>query len=148
MLNHLLNADSAHDPVHDRLCVRPLGFYAYEGAVPNYVANMFVLGPRDIRTGPFVLYRPFAGDALLEFATWQALLAAINQAGELQETVLAWLDDDARGLYADGGFERPHLEGVLLEGFWRSCRARRPPSARTVLLGECIRRCFMPMPRH
>ena len=117
MLNHLLNADSAHDPVHDRLCVRPLGFYAYEGAVPNYVANMFVLGPRDIRTGPFVLYRPFAGDALLEFATWQALLAAINQAGELQETVLAWLDDDARGLYADGGFERPHLEGVLLEGF-------------------------------
>ena len=117
MLKHVLNPDSVARAVYDRLCVRPLGFYAYEGAVPDYVANMFVFGARDIGSGPFVLYRPLAGEALLEFATWGALLAAINQSGELQETVLAWLDDDARGFYADGGFERPHLEGVLLEGF-------------------------------
>lgn len=99
------------------LCIRPLGFHAYEGAEADYVANMFVFGPRDIQSGPFVLYRPFADDALLEFPTWTALMTAIKQPGELQELVLAWLDDDARSYYADGGFERPHLESVLVEGF-------------------------------
>lgn len=110
MLDHLLNFDPAS------LCVRPLGFHAYEGAGVDYVANMFVFGSRDIQFGPFVLYRPFAADALLEFPTWAALMAAIKQPGELQELVLAWLDDEARGFYADGGFERPHLESVILEG--------------------------------
>ena len=99
------------------LCVRPLAFHAYEGAEADYVANMFVFGPRDIQSGPFVLYRPFADDALLEFATWAALMTAIQQPDELQELVLAWLDDDARGYYADGGFQRPHLEGAMVEGF-------------------------------
>ena len=99
------------------LCIRPLAFHAYEGCEADYVANMFVFGARDIQSGPFVLYRPFAADALLEFPTWAALMTAIKQPGELQELVLAWLDDDARSYYADGGFERPHLESVLVEGF-------------------------------
>ena len=111
MLDRLFSPDPAPS-----LCVRPLGFHAYEGAAADYVANMFVFGPRDIQSGPFVLYRPFAADALLEFPTWTALMTAIKQSDELQELVLAWLDDDARGYYADGGFERPHLESVLLEG--------------------------------
>ena len=111
MLEQLLSPDPA-----PALCVRPLGFHAWEGAEADYVANMFVLGSLDISSGPFILYRPFAADALLEFVTWPALLEAIKQPDELQELVLAWLDDDARSYYADGGFERPHLESVLLEG--------------------------------
>lgn len=51
MLKHVLNPDSVARAVYDRLCVRPLGFYAYEGAVPDYVANMFVFGARDIGSG-------------------------------------------------------------------------------------------------
>lgn len=112
MLDRLLSDDPA-----SLLCVRFLGFHAYEGARADYVANMFVFGPRDIQSGPFVLYRPFAGEALLEFPTLAALMMAIKQPGELQDLVLAWLDDDARGYYADGGFDRPHLESVLMEGY-------------------------------
>ena len=99
------------------VCVRPLGFHAYEGSAIDPVANMYVLGPYDIETGPFILYRPLTPDPLVEFATWDALLEGINQPGELQESVLAWLDERAHDFYADGGFERPHLESVLNEGF-------------------------------
>ena len=98
-------------------CVRPLGFIAYEGAPTHYVANMFILGPRDIEKGPFILYQPFATEPLLQVESWPALLAAIIESEDLNYSVLQWLEDDARGFYADGGFARPHLEGVLLEGF-------------------------------
>ena len=102
---------------HCNICVRPLGFHAYEGSAVDPVSNMYVLGPYDIDTGPFILYRPLTAEPLLEFATWGALLEAIKQPGELQVSVLAWFDENAHGFYADGGFERPHLESVLNEGF-------------------------------
>ena len=99
------------------VCVRPLGLHAYEGAAIDPVADMYVLGPYDIDTGPFILYRPITAEPLLEFPAWGALLEAIKQPGELQDSVLAWVDQSAHGFYADGGFERPHLESVLNEGF-------------------------------
>lgn len=99
------------------VCVRPLGFHAYEGSAIDLVANMYLLGPDDLDAGPFILYRPLTADPLLEFASWAALLEAIGQPGELQESVLAWMEDSAHGFYADGGFKRPHLESVLNEGF-------------------------------
>ncbi|MCU1729142.1 hypothetical protein NTD86_19385 [Pseudomonas sp. 7P_10.2_Bac1] len=97
-------------------CIRPLAFTLYEGAAVNLVDNMFVLGPRDLSSGPLVLYRPFATDSLLEFADREALMTAIKQPGELQDLVLAWLPDSMRSYYADGGFERPHLESVVNAG--------------------------------
>ena len=117
IVNGLMRPD-AHDTLEKSgLCVRPLGFIAYEGAPTDYVANMFVLGPRQVGTGPFILYQPFASEPLLECATWAALFAAISESEDLNYSVLQWLNDDARALYAEGGFARPHLEGVLLEGF-------------------------------
>lgn len=99
------------------VCVRPLGFHAYEGSAIDLVSDMYVLGPQDLDTGPFILYRPLTTEPLLEFSSWSALLEAIKQPGELQDSVLAWFDDSAHGFYADAGFARPHLEGVLNEGF-------------------------------
>lgn len=117
IVNGLMRPD-AHDTLEKSdLCVRPLGFIAYEGASTDYVANMFVLGPRQVDTGPFVLYQPFAPEPLQECATWAALFAAISDSEDLNYSVLQWLNDDARDVYADAGFARPHLEGVLLEGF-------------------------------
>ncbi len=113
----LMRRDDALAMGNCNVCVRPLGFHAYEGSVIDPVANMYVLGPYDIDTGPFILYRPLSIEPLLEFPTWRALLEAINQPGELQDSVLAWFDESAHGFYADGGFERPHLETVLNEGF-------------------------------
>ena len=119
MLQRMLSRDRQSSARNGHLCVRPLGFYAYAGAEADFVANMFVFGPGNLESGPFILYAPFAREPLQEFATWQALMMAIKQPGELQDLVLAWLDDFSRGYYIDGGFERPHLEGVLLEGFLR-----------------------------
>lgn len=113
----LMKTPSVADDNNGHDCIRPLAFYKYDGANADTVANMYVLGPRDMTSGPFILYRPFATDSLLEYATVQALMDAIKQPGELQDLVLAWLDDSARGFYVDGGFERPHLESVLNEGF-------------------------------
>lgn len=117
LITRLMRHNDPLSVIHDYVCVRPLGFHAYEGAGVHSVANMFVFGSLSMHAGPFILYRPFTPEPLLEFASWAALMAAIKQPGELQESVLTWLDDDARGFYSDGGFERPHLEGVLLEGF-------------------------------
>lgn len=113
----LMRDDSEVPVSNGQLCVRLLGFHAYDGSATDFVSNMFVFGAVQIESGPFILYRPFADEPLLEFATWTALMDAIKSPGELQELILAWLDDRARRFYVDGGFQRPHLEGVTLEGF-------------------------------
>ena len=119
MLQRMLRPHAPLSAANSQSCVRPLGFYAYAGAEADFVANIFIFGACSIESGPFVLYAPFANEPLREFPSWAALMAAIMQPGELQTVVLAWLNDDARGYYNDGGFERPHLESVLLEGFLR-----------------------------
>lgn len=145
LLHRLMRPDALLSAQNGRLCVRPLGFHAYADAPMNPVANMFVFGPQAIESGPFILYAPYARESLREFATWAALLDAIKQPGELQNVVLAWLDDQARGLYSDGGFERPHLESVLLEGVL-SLLPRSPATLSTQYLrGIMLKRCFRRM---
>ncbi|MFP3589639.1 hypothetical protein SCB29_39455, partial [Paraburkholderia sp. SIMBA_055] len=47
--------------------------------------------------------------ALQEFPNLELLMDAIRSRGELQESVLAWLEDDARPTYQNDGFKHPHL---------------------------------------
>jgi hypothetical protein len=89
--------------------LRPLAFHAAVGAPADQVANMFVISDRDVARGPVVLYRPFSPHALTEFTSWDALRAAIGEPGELQDEVLTWMDDHPRQVYANGGFEQPHI---------------------------------------
>ena len=92
------------------ITVRPLAFLRKPGATPDEVANMFLIEPLDSARGPHLLYRPMLSPALLEFASRDALLAAIQAPGELQQSVLAWLPDDkARAVYGNGGFKTPHV---------------------------------------
>ncbi len=89
--------------------LRPLAFRATVGAQADEVTNMFVISDRDTSRGPVVLYRPFSPQSLVEFESWAALRAAIVEPGELQDEVLIWMADHARQVYANGGFDQPHV---------------------------------------
>jgi hypothetical protein len=91
------------------IVMRPLAFVSAAGRSADVVANMFVIGPADVLSGPHVLYRPLARTPLTEFPDWSALLAGIAQPGTLQNSVLIWLSDTARPIYANGGFVEPHI---------------------------------------
>lgn len=100
----------------DSIVIRPLEFSPYSSAPVDTVANMFILGTRQKNTGPFVLYSPFSHQVLREFASWPSLFDAIRQPGELNDHVMEWMPPQSRKYYVDGGFDRPHLESVMLEG--------------------------------
>ena len=92
------------------LTVRPLAFLRKPGATPDVVTNMFLIEPSDSAKGPHILFRPQLSPALQEFASRTALLAAIQQPGPLQQSILAWLPDaKARAVYGNGGFHTPHI---------------------------------------
>ena len=88
--------------------IRHLALTRKPGARPDRVNNMFIIEPADMRLGPHVLYRPLYSPALYEFSSREALLQAICAPGELQNSVLVWLADTARPIYANGGFQEPH----------------------------------------
>jgi len=93
----------------DLLRIAPLAFHCAPGASASDVAHgMFII--EIPASGSWVLYRPFYADrALQEFPTLELLMDAIRSRGALQESVLAWLDEDARPIYQNDGFKHPHL---------------------------------------
>ncbi|MGE8388461.1 MAG: hypothetical protein ACN6O4_10570 [Pseudomonas sp.] len=95
--------------------VAPLAFHCARGAAQaNRVHGMFVVQVAQPRT--WILYRPSAARRrLLVFASEAMLMADIRVAGELQNSILAWLDDAARPIYDNGGFTQPHLHPRLSE---------------------------------
>lgn len=95
---------------NQEITVRPLALLRKPGATPDVVANMFLIEPLDSARGPHLLYRPMLAPTLQEFASRDALLAAIQTPGPLQQSILAWLPDDkARAVYGNGGFKTPHV---------------------------------------
>lgn len=91
------------------IVIRRLALVRKPGAVPDVVANMFIIEPANLEQGPHLLYRPFYAQSLLEFPTRTALLDALVEAGDLQDSVLTWLSDVARPIYDHGGFKEPHF---------------------------------------
>ncbi|WP_413703809.1 dermonecrotic toxin domain-containing protein [Pseudomonas sp. Pseusp16] len=73
--------------------IRPLAFVPHFrlGTTPDTVANMYIIGPRDRRSGPCLLYRPLLALPLLQFPSEQNMLYAFYQPGELRDSILAWL---------------------------------------------------------
>lgn len=103
-----LNAEDRRIDGH-LVVIRHLAFLREPHARPDIVSNMFLIEAQDVTAGPHVLYRPLYAPALLEFPTRQALLQAVASAGDLQHSVLTWLSDTARPIYANGGFAEPHI---------------------------------------
>lgn len=90
------------------IVIRHLTLVRKPQATPDIVANMYVIEAENGQVGPHILYRPLYTDSLREFADRAHLLAAIASAGDLQDSVLTWLSDGARPIYANGGFQQPH----------------------------------------
>lgn len=96
------------------IVIRHLALVRKPEALPDVVANMFIIEPADIEQGPHLLYRPFYGQSLLEYPTRAALLNAIAQPGDLQNSVLTWLNDRVRPIYDYGGIKEPHIVHFML----------------------------------
>ncbi|MBD9463849.1 dermonecrotic toxin domain-containing protein [Pseudomonas sp. Pdm06] len=110
LLEAVLQPDAASQQLNGRpVVIRHLGLMRKPQAQPDTVTNMFLIESQDTTVGPHLLYRPLYAPALQEFPTREALLQAIAAAGDLQNSVLTWLSDAARPVYANGGFLEPHI---------------------------------------
>ncbi|WP_073524326.1 hypothetical protein [Pseudomonas fluorescens] len=91
----------------------PLAFKASEHARADEVTNMFVIGPLEGSSGPHLLYRPLFSPPLQEYASLEALFTAIKTPGALQDNVLAWIAASRQAVYANNGFNEPHIRRFL-----------------------------------
>lgn len=92
-----------------RVVIRSLALLRRPGAQPDKVDNMFVIQAQDLQPGPVILYRPLYPQLLTQYPSREALFAAIAQPGPVQDSVLMWLNEAARPVYANGGFNEPHI---------------------------------------
>lgn len=84
------------------IVIRPLAFnpgWRLVGA-PDEVANMFVIGPRQMDKGPCLLYRPLLAQPLSQYPTPTNLIYAIKHSATLRQSVLAWLPESVTSNYA------------------------------------------------
>lgn len=88
--------------------IRHLALVRKPQAAADVVTTMYVIESEGRQAGPHILYRPLYAEALQQFETRDSLLAAIAAPGDLQTSVLTWLSDGARPIYANGGFHEPH----------------------------------------
>ncbi|CAI8808988.1 RTX toxin [Pseudomonas sp. IT-347P] len=92
------------------IVIRPLAFQRKAHADWDQVTNMFIIEPKDLNAeGPCILYRPMYAPALQQFASRHDLFKAIAVDGPLQSSVLTWMTDRARPIYANNGFNEPHI---------------------------------------
>ncbi len=113
----------------DEIVMRPLAFVRKPEARADVVENMFIIEPRNGGQGPHLLVRPSCPQALLQFESRAALLAAIVQPGPLQDSVLTWLPDHARAVYSNGGFIEPHYVRFGLGSEFDSLPPKPEPAA-------------------
>ncbi|WP_439124995.1 MAG: dermonecrotic toxin domain-containing protein [Pseudomonas rhizophila] len=110
LVEALLNPDADSQQVSGQsVVIRHLAFLRKPEAHPDIVNNMFIIEPENVQTGPHLLYRPLYAPSLQEFPTREALLKAVVTPGDLQKSILTWMTDAARPIYANGGFQEPHI---------------------------------------
>nr|WP_314568715.1 hypothetical protein [uncultured Pseudomonas sp.] len=88
--------------------IQALGILPGADMKVDRVCNMYVIAAID-GSGLQVLYRPLMQPTLIQYSDRAALFEAIAEEGEVQRSVLDWLDAPARARYANGGFHQPHL---------------------------------------
>ncbi|QXH56284.1 dermonecrotic toxin domain-containing protein [Pseudomonas maumuensis] len=96
----------------------PLAFRREPDSSASDVATcMFVIGTT--RQEQLLLYRPLQRERrLLVFANAQVLMATLRKDQALRDSILPWLSDEARKVYAYGGFSEPHIGGILDTSLW------------------------------
>ncbi|QHC95389.1 hypothetical protein PspR84_12275 [Pseudomonas sp. R84] len=110
-VNALMKGSSTDRLVEGQaIVIRPLAFQRKADAAIDTVANMFVIEAKDLNAeGPHILYRPLYTPALQQYASRRDLFKAIALPGPLQDSVLTWLTDRTRPIYANNGFNEPHI---------------------------------------
>lgn len=103
------------DAQRPRTTLMPLAFQrAVDHPAPDLVMGMFVL--HSVEPFSLVLYRPLYGQrGLTEFSGFEALMEAVRDNKALRESVLQWLDPQARAVYDHGGFFEPHLGAPIID---------------------------------
>lgn len=98
----------AADEVTDNVEVAPLALKLVDGRGPSSeVGGMYVITLK--YPARVLLYRPLLEhDPLSQYHDQLQLLAALDQAGELQGSVLKWLQPDANYIGSDGGRLKGH----------------------------------------
>lgn len=94
---------------HDRkvdgqdIVLHQLAFYPTRRADQSYdiVANMYVIGLRNLSGGPCLLYRPLFNPPLIQYASSANLIYDVMQSSTLRSSILPWLPDDVRDDYAN-----------------------------------------------
>lgn len=80
----------------------------------DQVMGMYVLYV--VQTHSVVLYRPLYAQApVREFASIEAMMAAVREEADLQRSLLDWLPAEVRKVYDHGGFVEPHLGRPILD---------------------------------
>lgn len=107
----LMNRTAAGRMVEEQaIVIRPLAFQRTADSDCDVVSNMFIIEPKDLSAeGPHILYRPLYTPSLHQYPTRSDLFKAIARTGPLQDSVLTWLADRARPIYAHNGFNEPHI---------------------------------------
>jgi len=74
----------------------------------DLVQGMYVLYSNE--PARVLLYRPlYTADPVQQYANLADLMTAIRTPGALQDSILTWMDEDARPVYDQGGFVEPHV---------------------------------------
>ncbi|WAH56888.1 hypothetical protein LZ023_28430 [Pseudomonas silvicola] len=90
--------------------IRPLQLLGSEGAQPDIVAGMHLIGPVDMNQGPLVLYTVNAPKLTFQAFKHRAdLLEQVLASDSLQAQIVARLPEEARSRYRNGGFVNPHF---------------------------------------
>ncbi|WP_128321708.1 dermonecrotic toxin domain-containing protein [Pseudomonas alkylphenolica] len=102
---------------HEALKIGPLAFKRSPASQhSDEVDCMFVIQIDEPNS--WLIYRPlYADDPLCQFNDPHALMAAVSEPGELQLSILQWLDQSVRSIYDEGGFKEPHLSILPLDPF-------------------------------
>lgn len=94
--------------------VRMLALRRAPEAAPDPVLCTYLVGPADDAEGVRVLYRPLSRVPLRQFASSHDLLQAIKAPGALHDEIIEALELAARPIYANGGFDEPHIHRFLV----------------------------------
>ncbi len=89
--------------------LRPFALQSSLDASPDHVSNTWLIEKSAGNDGPCLLYRPLLATPLSYFQDRIALFEALATPGDLQDDILQRLPEQARKVYAYGGFREPHL---------------------------------------
>lgn len=124
-----------------------LALQAWPQGPLDVARGVYVIATHNGSDGPRLLYTPLGQPMLRQFASQHALDEALRGEPALRGFVLAWLADDVRARYANGGLDEPHLVRFGQGSEFAPLQVPAPAAVREQLIegpweealyGECV----------